>query len=103
MQPKIAFKTGEMVTLMEYERWMKLVTGTEQPHLLAKDDSRVKACYHRFNVGKWNAKNNDWDEPIKLDDWKNMATMVALTAEYLGQPDVKKDVQLCADQISLKA
>ncbi|KAJ7469448.1 acyl transferase/acyl hydrolase/lysophospholipase [Mycena latifolia] len=103
MMPTIAFEDGKILKLADYGPWMKLATGTEQAHLLVKNDSRVKAVYHRFNVGKYDAAKKDWLEPIKLWAWDKMATLVSWTGDYLKQPEVKKDVEVCAQQLSRKA
>ncbi|KAJ7268361.1 phospholipase [Mycena rebaudengoi] len=103
MMPIVAFEDGKLLKLGKYEPWMRLATGTEQAHLLVKNDSRVKAVYHRFNVGKYDEAKKDWLEPIKLWAWDKMATLVSWTGDYLKQPEVKKDVEVCAQQLSRKA
>jgi hypothetical protein len=103
MIPKVAFEDGTVLKLLDYEPWMKLAMGTEQAHLLVKNDSRVKAVYHRYNVGKYDEAKKDWLEPIKLWAWDKMATLVSWTGDYLKQPEVKKDVEVCAQQLSRKA
>jgi len=74
MQPKVSFKDGEMLSLKDSERFVDIVTGAESAHLLIKDDSRVRGCYHRFNPGKRNTKGDDWLKPIELYEWNKMST-----------------------------
>ncbi|EMD39819.1 hypothetical protein CERSUDRAFT_150518 [Gelatoporia subvermispora B] len=100
MKPNISFGNGKVVALRDYEMWLALATSGEWEHLLAKDDSRVKACYYRFNAGKKTSKGDDWEKPIDLDKWNEMPKMISWTVEYLEKE--KQRVKECASRLPLR-
>ena len=56
------------------------------------NDTAIQFPYNRFNVDR------DMDK-IRLDEWKKMQEMVALTHNYLSEGAIRRQINLCVEWV----